>query len=145
MKNFVLARRHIGKVLLVSAVSAMAFQIAGGGLAGASVKPHGVAASVSSGSYGCYFNAYPYGLERSSIGHISISGMHYQTLGSSGSFSFNRTSAVLKMTSGPLAGRVAHYTTSPKKAIIFSRKENQKPNGSARIDISDTWCYFGFK
>jgi hypothetical protein len=48
------------------------------------------------------------------------------------------------MTSGPLKGRVAHYSSSPHKAISFRREENTR-NGRPTVDVSTTYCYFGRK
>lgn len=97
------------------------------------------AARVPGGHYGCYTA----GLTRSSINSISIvSKSRYQATGGAGAYKFSKATQTLHLTSGPLKGRVAHFQSASKKALVFLRRENLR-HGRPTIDDSDTYCYLG--
>jgi hypothetical protein len=101
---------------------------------------------VSRGHYGCYTTT-TLGLTRSSLQFIEIKGAHrYKALGRVGKFRYNRRTATLKMTSGPLKRRVARFRAEKKpKTIVFLRRANETKRGKPTIDVSDTYCYRGEK
>lgn len=101
------------------------------------------AKKVARGHYGCYTTT-TMGLTRSSIQAIDIRpGNRYRALGGGGKFRYVRKTAALKIKSGPLKRRVAHFRPDKQPTtIIFLRRENQK-RGRPLIDVSDTYCYRG--
>lgn len=109
------------------------------------VGPSSVAAP-RPGSYGCYFDDGPRGLSRSSLGALSLGpGSTYSALGGGGRYAWSRARAQLRMTSGPLKGRVAVYRqrgSDGKPAVVFRRRANEV-HGKPTLDISDTYCTFG--
>lgn len=94
------------------------------------------------GYYECYYYG-SYGLENSSLIELHVvEGSRYRALDEVGTFQFDPGSGVLRLTSGALAGRLAHLKASDgRPAIVFLRKENEV-GSRPTIDISDTWCYF---
>jgi hypothetical protein len=102
--------------------------------------------SVATGHYGCYFDQFPHGIGRSSIQYVEVlPGNRYREPRGSGAYTPDRATATLRMTSGPLAGHVAHYRTGTngKPALLFERGENDGAGGRPTIDVSATYCYFG--
>jgi len=112
------------------------------------VQPATTFATPPVGHYGCWFYFWGHGTWRSSISWVAISGPKtYQEPRGSGTYIFERPKATLRMTSGPLAGRVAHIYIDDKgrKDILFTFQDNTDAHGKPTIDNGDTNCYLGQK
>lgn len=107
-------------------------------------------ASTPNGHYGCWFYFYPYGIWRSAIAWVEIdSATSYRDPRGYGNYIFDRPKALVHMTSGPLAGRVAHLHKDvhgrTELLFLFGENNPKSHRGTPTIDNGNTNCYLGQK
>jgi|GEM_PF-4986238 len=105
-------------------------------------------AKLAQGHYGCYFYFGAMGLSRSSIQYIEVvSPSRYRTPAGAGNLTYTPSTQTVRLTSGPLRGRVAHFIPTSgftgQAAVAFLRAQNAGPGGRPTIDVGDTYCYIG--